>query len=182
MSPRNKIKNPSNESPQPSRPEQEAQLSQDQNPSSGSLKNTTITDPVTINPAAVEALPKPPAKKKGRPKGSKNTKKLEMTTVEVPRELLLATATLYGQVLLAVGFEPELADPEVQAIATGCDECIKRYGAGFEHWPLVMLITALSTPVIIRMPGYIEKKKQEKASPETKIVNAQKKEEQTNAA
>jgi hypothetical protein len=91
---------------------------------------------------------------------------------------LVATAILYSRVIQTIGFEPELQKEEIDAIQVGLDECIKRYGGDFSHWPAVMLIMALTSPIAVRLPGYIERKRN--LQPHEKIVNHQNHQEKEN--
>lgn len=119
---------------------------------------TQPLEPEAINPAyKPETEPEQEApKRRGRPKGSKNNtnttpKADDVVNVTLSRETFETLAIVYGTVLQASGLEPELTTQEREAIAVSSQACAARYLKDFQHFELVALALALSTPVVGRV-------------------------------
>ncbi len=103
-----------------------------------------------------------PAKRRGRPPGSKSKaspQAQQAVAQAIPPEVLQATALLYSNLLCAFDLTPELNRDEKAAIVFGLDACAQKYAAQIgEHAPLAILVGAMLAPLV---PRYLAKRERD---------------------
>jgi hypothetical protein len=121
--------------------------------------------PMLENPLVGKPV-EPPAKRKGRPPGSKNSPKKspqpQNPEVMLPREMLVATAMLYSTALQIADLTPHLNSAETEAIVEALDAVAKQYAHLLKHAPLVVLAATMALPIIPRVQAKRERAEQGK--------------------